>query len=412
MKHCLLASALLIVCLVNISFQEKIAALIKEDWAEQGSLDQPVRSIRNPLEEQLREYAAMGIGFRLPAQVLLEEGNRGPYANILELIPNDSFENKLDVLFVGDSTISWGFDHTQFEQHSGLRTASLSFGLNVPDEDLANFVSLVAKCAMNDDGLIILSHSLRVLGQERGARPQDEDVRRISTTVDGCTALRRTLIGEPAAQSNLLTNRNRYDEEVLRGLEERLDPLNPLWSARIGWNDFSPDEDAAQGDDLLFLRWDPAFRVPYQREGFPSWRYRSLDLEQSRRGWSRMRSRIDSGSDSNEKRNLALWDHEHIGKTVCHILPITIRDESLRYWMWAEWTNSRCLLNYSDIVKDVYDIQSLEMESHHHYGNAGGLIMAAALGEHIKKHFSMLSSLRDQPPSDEIKSFRDSLFAR
>jgi len=413
MKTILFIATILLVFMANIFFQHDIANLLNKNWR---NVQADEKMIPNPLMDEVERLKKQGIKLNVPDRVDFEATNKQPHRNIFDFFDIDDFNDKIDVLFIGDSTISWGFDYQQFEFASGLKAASFSFGLNVPDRHLVTFASLLARCVVDDAGIVILSHSRGMFGAKRKNRKQDRDIKKVAANAHNCADL-KNLIKKHSANTakpgirDILLDREEYNRLVLDALEEHMHGLIPLWSARIGWQDYFPKKEEAEHGLQSFLRWDPAFRVPLEKK--PNrWKYRRLNVDRSKRNWKKMLKHSKRNYAKKTIRKLKSWSEKEIGRTVCHVLPISIRDESYRYWMWSKWTQSRCLLNYAEIVSKQYGIRKLELQKNHHYANTSGLIMASALGKFFKENIETLRNLKGKPAGRKIRSINDEMFIR
>lgn len=370
----------------NSAFQKAVADFVFPGWEFRCCETDLVSNV----PDFLRSYAGDDDFERLlelPQEASLERGNHGPTEDMSSLL--DLEGRTLDVLFVGDSTVSWGFDHTQFQRASGLETASLAFGMNLPDEHLATLVTNLARCFLHPNGVVVLSYSWGLLSRpSRGDRAQDRfivdtarlrDCDQLARAFDTSTAdLERPRAGDA------LWNRSAYEATVLAPLRAKVGSFLPFWSARIGVLDLarraSPEEARKRH---LFLRWHPSFRVPLLDQP-DSWVYRPLDRSAALREWHAFTATAEPRKLERRRERLARWSRESIGRSVCVALPITVQDESMRYGEWLEIGKSACMIDYAEVVRGAAGLTRLPMGVNQHYANLGGLIMAHSLGRYFR----------------------------
>lgn len=396
--------------LANFWFQENIADFIFPQRECQTCVIEPVNDVP-ALMSVYSDGDALERRFELPRNAVLEPGNYGVTREMSGLI--DLEGRKLDVLFVGDSSISWGFDFTQFARQSELRTASLSFALNVPDNHLATFVRRLVGCFMQKNGIVILSYSWRILSlASRPSRTQDQfifdgaglaDCHRLVALFDA----RKPPVGA-AAFPDALWNRKAYGSILLDPLQTAAGRLIPLSSARIGVADmiqrFHPSP--ATPFPVSFLRWHPSFRIPLVDDP-KFWRYREFDDSRALRDWVSFKNSRKTRTMDRWRERVSTWNREFIGRKVCVALPMTMEDQSWRYGEWKELGRSSCLLNYPEILAETTGIIQLPMQGNYHYANFGGLIMADALGRYFKRNRVLDRLGRDQPGDGRAFLTRD-----
>ena len=400
-------AVLLSTLVLNLMFQKDIAGRIKPDWNETGV--EHGGTVLFPFSSADQLGLPESLILDIPPAATLEIGNWGPFKDTRVLM--QGLEEKIDVLFVGDSSVSWGFDYHQFEVNSGLVARSLSYGLNVPDKFLARVVNGIAHCFMRKNGLVILSFANSVVGRKRGARPQDKTIRKAADLGNDCSKVSKFWLtqneeAKTRGTLKLLLDREGYNRHVFNRIVDAISKTSPFWSARINlyyfiWPKLDIDgaDNKANKRKYKFLRWDPAFRVPLG-ENFNTWKNKSVEM-------------IDVGISEkvpNSKRrreNLSLWSDEQIGVPVCTAIPITRKAEIHRYAEWLHWGSNSCLLVYPNILRQVGVEQDLEMQSNHHFGNQSGLIMAAALGRYFNTHQVMKTYIeRGSQPNDKTLYIR------
>ena len=412
---------LLSTLILNLMFQQRIADWIDPDWNAGAFEDGGEVTVSFPNAD----HSSLPEGLRLdiPAKATLEVGNKGPYRDTQAMM--EGLEEKIDVLFVGDSTVSFGFDYHQFELNSGLIARSLTFGLNVPDQLLAQVVTGIAHCFMSKNGVVILSFSDAVLGRERAARPEDNNIRAAAQLGNDCGKLanfwrtKKAQVRGPGTQIventegsestlGVLLDRKEYNQQVFDKLVDSAASISPFWSARISLFDFVMPKPATNGTgdkkeqkQSDYFRWDPAFGVQFG-ENFKTWQNRPVSI-------------VDVGVSDDvlnaptRRKNLSVWSTEKIGVPVCTVFPITIEDEIQRYAEWLHWGSSSCLLVYPNILGRMGVDQDLDMQSNHHFGNQSGLIMAAALGKYFKEYGVLDTYIESgDQPNDETLYMRDS----
>lgn len=396
----------------NLWFQKNVADFIFPDRECRSCDSEPVNDVP-AFMSVYSDGGALERHLELPRHAVLERGNHGATREMSGLIDLDG--RKLDVLFVGDSSVSWGFDFTQFARQSELRTASLSFGMNVPDNHLAALVRHLVECFMQEDGVVILSYSWRVLSAAiRLNRTQDRFI------IDGArlTDCHRLVAlfdsGKPIASASAfpeaLWNRRAYGSILLSPLQTAAGRLIPLSSARIGVANMverfqSPA--AATSDPITFLRWHPSFRIPLVDNLKFFWRYREFDDDRALRDWDSFKKSNESLIIKRRSERLYTWRREFIGRKVCVASPITVMDESWRYGEWKEFGRSDCFLNYSEIFAETTGMTKIPMQDNHHFANFGGLIMADALGRYFKQNRVLDRLGRKQAGDDPAFFIRD-----
>jgi len=311
--------------------------------------------------------------------------------DLLELMGANDMQEKFDFLFIGDSTLAWGFDTTQTELDTEFRPALIAFGMNPPDETLARFAALFARCYLKEDGLVFVSYGAKAAGGYRAGRAIDLQLEELVADYADCGELAALLAGTPPPLQDTLLNREAYKEAVLTPLSEAAANLLPFRSLQLGWSDYFPFVDQREPDE--FLVWDPRFRIPYNRE-FDTWAYEPFDTEAAMQDWRQILQTEDwalwTRSDSYDyaeiaRSNLAYWDAEFMGRTVCHVLPTTITNENYRFGMWLEWSDSRCLLHLGTVIHDQLNVDTLKMIDSHHFGEESGLLAASAVGKLLEE---------------------------
>jgi hypothetical protein len=368
---------LLVTLLINLAFQEQIASLISPDWIVDKSRSEH-NEIENPLLPRLAELSnEEGIELIVPPITKIFAFNPPTRFSLMSMIPKDAFTNKIDVLFVGDSTLMWGFDHRQAAYNSGLRTAQISFGQNTPDNDLAAFTALLARCVVSPDGIIVLSYSRRGLAGNRPSRPVDIDVRE-SVQLKDCSDLDEAMNEKVNEKPNPFLDNSSYKSNFLDTLIVKTDSWIPLSSARIGWKSFFPDKH--ETDRSNFLVWQPGLKVVWRGDhGY--WNYRQLNPKKAIKDWLEEEKSMPDDYRDAGKINMRVWNQEIVGRPVCHVLPPTSTDEDFRFGLWRDWTRSRCLLDFGTIIYNQLNIAKIKVTGRHHYMEESGLIMAASIGK-------------------------------
>jgi len=377
---------LLATLIVNMVWQEQIADAIYPAWttSEPGLGGEEVANPLAPIVAQLREQ---GIDLVIPAMTTLFKTNPPTQFPLLSMLPSDSLVKKIDVLFVGDSTLMWGFDHRQVARNSGLHTAQISFGANTPDSDLAWFTRLLAKCVVAEDGIIVLSYSQKGLAGQRTSRKIDQEVQ-MSAEMHSCDDLADAMQGDVAVQASPITDLASYKAVVLDKLVLATDSVTPFWSARIGWKNFYPDK--RQKQNTSYLVWQSGLKIPWQGS-FGHWHFRQLDTNKASADWKKKQTELSAEYIETGRANMQEWNGSQIGRPVCHILPPTSINEDFRFGLWRDWTSSRCLLDFGSIAKNQLGITELKIIDKHHYAEESGLVMAAAVGKLLKSEHSTIA---------------------
>jgi hypothetical protein len=368
---------LLVTLLINLAFQEQIANLISPGWIVDKSRSEH-NEIENPLLPRLAELSSeKGIKLIVPPITKLFSFNPWNSFSLMSMIPKDAFTNKIDILFIGDSTLMWGFDHRQAAYNSDLRTAQISFGQNVPDKYLAGFTTLLARCVLSPDGIIVLSYSYRGLAGKRASRPADIDVRE-SVQLKNCSDLNEAMNEKVDENPNPFLDNASYKSIFLDTLIVKTDSWIPLSSTRIGWKNFFPDK--YEVDRRKFLVWQAGLKVVWQGDNI-YWNYRQLNPKKAVKDWlEKEKSMPDDFRDAG-KINMRAWSQEIVGRPICHVLPPTSNDQDYRFGLWRDWTQSRCLLDFGTIIYNQLNITKLKMVDRHHYMEESGLLMAASIGK-------------------------------
>jgi hypothetical protein len=370
----------------NMIWQEKIADAIYPAWSANVS-GPDSREVANPLAPKVEQLRKQGIDLVIPAKTRLFETNPATTFSLLSMLPENALTQKIDVLFVGDSTLMWGFDHRQVAHNSGLRTAQISFGQNTPDSGLAWFTRLLAQCVMADDGIVVLSYSQKGLVGQRANRPIDAEVR-ASVELQNCTDLAEAMQGDTSVPANPLTDLARYKTVVLDELVQATNAVTPFWSARIGWTNFFPDK--RDKKYIKYLVWQNGLKIPWQAD-FDYWRFRQLDTDKASADWQIKQAELSAEDRKTGRGYMQAWNGSQIGRPVCHVLPPTSVDEDFRFGLWRDWTSSRCLLDFGSIAESQLGVTELKVIDKHHYGEESGLVMAAAVGKLLKTEHTKIA---------------------
>jgi hypothetical protein len=373
---------LLATLVVNMVWQEQIAGVIYPAWTT-SEPELSGKEVANPLAPIVTQLREQGIDLVIPAMTALFKTSPPTRFSLLSMLPSDSLVNKIDVLFVGDSTLMWGFDHRQVAHNSGLRTAQISFGQNIPDSDLAWFTRLLAKCVIAEDGIIVLSYGVKGLAGDRPNRPIDQEVQR-STEMHSCDDLADSMQGEVSVPASPITDLARYKAVVLDKLVLSTDGVTPFWSARIGWKNFFPDKREKQ--NRWYLVWQSGLKVPWQGS-VDHWYFRQFDANKASADWKKKRTELSAEYSEAGRAKMQAWNGSQIGRPVCHVLPPTSSNEDFRFGLWRDWTSSRCLLDFGSIAKSQLGITELKIIDKHHYAEESGLVMAAAVGKLLKSEY-------------------------
>jgi hypothetical protein len=368
---------LLITLLINLGFQEQIASLISPGWAVDKSRSE-YNEIENPLLPRLAELSSeKNIKLIVPPITKVYSFNPPTRFSLMSMMPKDAFTNKIDILFVGDSTLMWGFDHRQAAYNSGLRTAQISFGQNVPDKYLAAFTTLLARCVLSPDGIIVLSYSYRGLAGNRPSRPADIDLQE-SVQLKNCSDLNKEMNEQVDEKTNPFLDNASYKSIILDTLIVKTDSWIPLSSTRIGWKTFFPDK--YETARRKYLVWQSGLKVVWQGD-IDYWNYRQLNPKKAIKDWLEKEKSMPDDYRDASKINMRLWNQETVGRPVCHVLPPTSNDQDYRFGLWRDWTQSRCLLDFGTIIYNQLNIAELKVIDKHHYMEESGFIMAASIGK-------------------------------
>lgn len=378
--------------------------LVRDHNPENSQADKD-KVVSNPLyayAESLSDPGRLAIAEKCVVQV---PGTKSAYGNLYNVIADIlNAEEKLDVLFVGDSTISYGFSYEQFAKSSGLVTGCIAFGLNVPDEYLAGAVKKIAQCAMKKDGVIILSFGWHVFSKkERLNREKDNLIKliaddRISTCeeIAGIVTARWrdfNAFKKKYTIWNILLSVDRYNAGVRRPLKDFLERHSFLHPLHLNVAQLAPQLDDMRYrkktpalQRLVFLQWDPAFKVLFNKGDLKKdhWHYSEFIKKQALEDFNGYAA-DNPGRVSQYQENMTYWCPEYIGRKVYEALPITVKNEDYRYILWKKYSKTDALLNYKQILKSVSNITGLQMSGNHHFKSMSGLYMARALGLFFKE---------------------------
>ena len=352
------------------------------------------RSLRDPDGFAIADKCAM----RFP-------GTKSTAGDLYDAISNIlNAEEKLDVLFVGDSTVSWGFSYEQFSKSSGLVTGCIAFGLNIPDKFLAVAVKKIAQCSMKKDGLIILSFGWHASSKKnRLNRKKDNFIKQIgSNQVGGCDEIDDMVAGQINNSGGLkqhypvgdvLLSVDLYNAEVRRPLKRFLEEHSLLHPLHLNIAQVAPQLDdikdrrkALAQRKTVFLQWDPAFKVLFNKSDLEkdNWHYSEFIKKQALEDFNGYAANNPERVRQYQE-NMTCWRPEFIGRKVYEALPITVNDEDYRYILWKKYSPTDALLNYEQILKTESNITRLQMSGNHHFKNMSGFYMARALGLFLKE---------------------------
>ena len=341
---------------------------------------------------------------RLPAVVDYEPTNFGPYKNLYDFSVFAEKDKQGGILFVGDSTISWGFSLDLFETMVGQKVHAFTFGLNVMDEALLLATERIVECYYSTPPTVMVSHSLGSMGKlERLSRDADQIVLDISRAKD-CDAV-HTLVsdnrkeilapsseGAPAlnVQQDMVSGEHTsqlgavnlkvadlLDFKKYRANIATHKPEMPKLSHVRLYKILEPNKfKEIDSSDWSFYRWRPEIRIPVRWNGiYDYWRPVSAEAEQViKEEYERLYPK--------DIHRVMVRHQEWAKKDACFILPITISGESKLRRSFLP-SGSSCRIDFTSILLAQKRQPRIKMQSNHHFAFTGGVIFAAIAGKHF-----------------------------
>jgi len=313
----------------------------------------------------------------IPATVDFEASLQPPYENIFHFSLFDDRAKKGGILLLGDSTLSWGFSVDHFAAMAGSEVHALAYGRNTMEGTLLAATDRIVDCFYARPPAVVISNSLK--NMRRGTRqrgPQDRAVTEIAATRN-CDELYR-LVARHRPEKRTSRWRKalgfRTYRAALAGVVQPLVRLQHVELHRV----MEPAKfSARQGTGLYFYRWQPEFRVPFMRgDAYHTWRPHDPREEQKY-----LEQYLDKFGDSVEP--VASMHQRWAHRDACFVLPLTMPAESaVRRHLFP--TDSVCRLDLPALVRAEASALAIPMQSDHHLAGAGGIVLAAIAGKHVR----------------------------
>lgn len=306
-----------------------------------------------------------------------------------------NFENKLDVIIIGDSTQAWGLDTITVSKVSGLRVGQLSWESSVLNPISSAFFQQVVPCLLKKDGLIIISFTVAFLN----ADPADnrrwitEQDKLVNSGVNSCAELEdytNRYKSNQRWQGGFTDNLLSYSgwqgnlEELSFVLEQRF----PGTRYSIPFDFFSePDSDEFEIEQLD----EKVFSISSGTtitltEAIKEIKFKSsletIDFEQSYAQWQL----LEDAEKTNIKINVGSMDPLDEDYRLCFAKPVAHKDEdSQRVGSWYDFSESDCMINFEALLMAYLGVDKILMHSSYHYGNETGQLMSMALGDFLRR---------------------------